>query len=31
MTGRTKRCEIMCKVTKKIGEMQIPYLKYFNR
>lgn len=31
MMGRTERCEITCKVTKKIGEMQIPYLKHFNR
>lgn len=29
MMGRTKRYEIMCKVTKKIGEMQIPLFKTF--
>ena len=29
MMGRTERCEITCKVTKKIGEMQIPLFKTF--
>ena len=29
MTGRTKRCEIMLKKKKKIGEMQIPLFKIF--